>query len=387
MLGGRRETDLEVAESDDGDDADADADADRAPVGSGQREGGRESGNEGAHREHGGVIGPTGPGDLATARCRLLGCHRPSWLRFDRPSPLRSTFWSSTGAVSVLERRCAPGWSRGSRSGSCPRTAWRLDSITRAAYCPVARSVRAIGRRVDNRTETVREQPAVPVVRAASVRTAGACRGEAAPGRATGGAAAQPGAQPDGGRATSPCRRRSPSTSTVDDSVRRREQPADGPDRAPDAAVPRPAAARDPRARPDHRDVQPEGWRRQDDDHHQPWCGARGVRTQGAARRLRPAGLAVGGSRCQPARDRQDASTTCSWSASVTIDDVVAQDERAGHGSAAEQHRPVGRRGAAGHRGRSRAGALPGARAGHPRLRLHHHRLPALARACSPSTR
>ena len=58
-------------------------------------------------------------------------------------------------------------------------------------------------------------------------------------------------------------------------------------------------------------DVQPEGRGRQDHDHHQPRRVARGVRPQGAARRLRPAGLAVGRPGAQPARDGPDRSTTC----------------------------------------------------------------------------
>ena len=61
-----------------------------------------------------------------------------------------------------------------------------------------------------------------------------------------------------------------------------------------------------PRPGADHRDVQPEGRRRQDDDHDQPGRGARRVRPQGAAPRLRPAGRAVGRARHQPARARQD---------------------------------------------------------------------------------
>ncbi len=72
-----------------------------------------------------------------------------------------------------------------------------------------------------------------------------------------------------------------------------RRHRADG---AADAVPARPEAGHGARAGPGDRDVQPEGWRRQDHDDHQPGRGARGVRPQGAAGRLRPAGLAVGGS-------------------------------------------------------------------------------------------
>ena len=71
----------------------------------------------------------------------------------------------------------------------------------------------------------------------------------------------------------------------------------------------------------------------------------------------------------------------------VTVDDVVLKTNVARAGPAAEQHRPVRRRGAAGRRGGPRADAGPGAGAGRRRLRLRPHRLPAVARACSPSTR
>ena len=64
----------------------------------------------------------------------------------------------------------------------------------------------------------------------------------------------------------------------------------------------------------------------------------------------------------------------------VEIDDVIRPTVRRGHGPAAQQHRPVRRRGAAGHRGRARAGARPRAQAGARPLRRHPHRLPALAR-------
>ena len=68
--------------------------------------------------------------------------------------------------------------------------------------------------------------------------------------------------------------------------------------------IPEPRPGDHPRPRPGDLDVQPEGWRRQDHDHDQPRRLARGVRPQGAARRLRPAGLAVG---------RPRASTRTRW--------------------------------------------------------------------------
>ena len=69
----------------------------------------------------------------------------------------------------------------------------------------------------------------------------------------------------------------------------------------PQFPEPRPVSGTDPGPR--GLDVQPEGWRRQDHDDDQPRCVAGGVRPQGAAGRLRPAGLAVGGPGPQPARD------------------------------------------------------------------------------------
>ena len=73
-----------------------------------------------------------------------------------------------------------------------------------------------------------------------------------------------------------------------------------------------PAAAADPRtpaadlARPGegHRDVQPEGRRRQDHLDDQPRCRARRVRPPGAAGRPRPAGRAVRRARCAALRAR-----------------------------------------------------------------------------------
>ncbi len=62
------------------------------------------------------------------------------------------------------------------------------------------------------------------------------------------------------------------------------------------------------------------------------------------------------------------------------IDDVIRPTERRGHGPAAQQHRPVRRRGAAGHRGRPGAGARARDQAGARPLRHHPHRLPAVAR-------
>ena len=59
----------------------------------------------------------------------------------------------------------------------------------------------------------------------------------------------------------------------------------------------------------------------------------------------------------------------------------AAQDQRRGRRPAAEQHRPVRRRGAAGQRGRARADAGPRLGAGARRLRLRADRLPAVARA------
>ena len=75
---------------------------------------------------------------------------------------------------------------------------------------------------------------------------------------------------------------------------RRRARGRPRPDRPSLARPARAAPDRHPRQRPDHLDVQPEGRGRQDHDHDQPGRVAGGVRPQGAARRLRPAGLAVG---------------------------------------------------------------------------------------------
>ena len=61
-----------------------------------------------------------------------------------------------------------------------------------------------------------------------------------------------------------------------------------------DPADPRARAADRARPGPHHRDVQPEGRRRQDHVDHQPGRGAGRVRPPGAAGRLRPAGRAVG---------------------------------------------------------------------------------------------
>ncbi len=149
----------------------------------------------------------------------------------------------------------------------------------------------------------------------------------------------------------------------------------------------RPADARPPRARPraaarqrpGDLDVQPEGWRRQDHDHHQPGRRAGGVRPQGAAGRLRPAGLAVGRPRPQPPRH---------GALGLQPADGPRRHprrrrrpfRRARHGPAALQHRPLCGRGAAGARGGPRADPAAGARSGHRQLRRHPDRLPALAR-------
>ena len=70
------------------------------------------------------------------------------------------------------------------------------------------------------------------------------------------------------------------------------------------ASAPSRAGALD-RARPGpgHLDVQPEGWGRQDDDHHQSRRGACGVRPQGAPGRLRSAGSLSVGLGLNPPRD------------------------------------------------------------------------------------
>ena len=83
------------------------------------------------------------------------------------------------------------------------------------------------------------------------------------------------------------------------------------------SARPMPRAEPADRARPgpDHRDVQPEGRRRQDHDDHQPRRRARRVRPQGAAGRLRPAGRAVGRAWASTRTSSTGRSTTCSWSA------------------------------------------------------------------------
>ena len=128
----------------------------------------------------------------------------------------------------------------------------------------------------------------------------------------------------------------------------------DRPHRSPDAGHPGAQAARHPRQRPGHLDVQPEGRRRQDHDHDQPRCVAGRVRPQGAAGRLRPAGLALGRAGAQPPRDGPDRLQPA---------DAAGRDaprgrrahRRARHGPASLQHRPVGRRGAAGARGGPRA--------------------------------
>ena len=154
-----------------------------------------------------------------------------------------------------------------------------------------------------------------------------------------------------------------------------------GPTGRPMPDVPRAAAAHRARPRPDHRDVQPEGRRRQDDDHHQPGRGAGRVRPQGAAGRLRPAGRALG----RPRASTRTSSTRPIYNllmraATSTSDDVIRPTGVARPGPAAGEHRPVRRRGAAGQRGGPRAG--PGARAapGARRVRRHADRLPALAR-------
>ena len=125
------------------------------------------------------------------------------------------------------------------------------------------------------------------------------------------------------------------------------------------AARTRPARAARPGAH--HRPVQPEGRRRQDDLDDQPGCRAGRARPPRAARRLRPAGRAVGRPRraAAPARPHRLQPAD---GARRHRRRRPAQDQRRRHGPAAEQHRPVGGRGAAGRRGRPRADA--GARAG-----------------------
>ncbi len=73
-----------------------------------------------------------------------------------------------------------------------------------------------------------------------------------------------------------------------------------GTDRSSAARLRRPAGPGVARPRPGHRAVQPEGRRRQDDDHDEPGRCAGRVRPQGAPGRLRPAGRAVSRPRRAP---------------------------------------------------------------------------------------
>ena len=98
------------------------------------------------------------------------------------------------------------------------------------------------------------------------------------------------------------------SQQTTDPQPRRRRAAA-----ARRSPSPAPLAVARPGAH--HRDVQPEGRRRQDDDDHQPGRRARRVRPQGARRRLRPAGRRVGRPRASTRTSWTARSTTCSWSA------------------------------------------------------------------------
>ena len=155
-----------------------------------------------------------------------------------------------------------------------------------------------------------------------------------------------------------------------------------GPTGRPMPDLPEPPPADQARPRPGHRDVQPEGRRRQDHDHDQPRCrrwpsygrkvllvdfDPQGSLSVGLGlnphemelTHLQPADAA----RRHPRRGRR-------------------AHRRAGHGPAALQHRPVRRRGAAGPRGGPRADPAAGAGAGDRPLRRHPDRLPALARAC-----
>ncbi|CAA9273826.1 MAG: ParA-like protein, partial [uncultured Blastococcus sp.] len=163
-----------------------------------------------------------------------------------------------------------------------------------------------------------------------------------------------------------------------------RQRPRDGGDLTSGpgegtAAPPvRPQAPDPARARSHHRDVQPEGRRRQDDVHHQPGCGTHRVRPARAAHRPGPAGRAVG----RPGHPRPEHGPD-DLQRPHGAEDHAGRRPRAhrhpGPGPRPQQHRPLGRRGAAGQRGRPRADPAPGARRRARRLRLHPHRLPALA--------
>ena len=158
-----------------------------------------------------------------------------------------------------------------------------------------------------------------------------------------------------------------------------RGRSGDRPHRSPDAGPARARAADPARPRPRGVDDQPEGWRRQDHHHDQPRRVAGRVRAEGAAGRLRPAGLAVGRSRAEPARDGADDLQPAD-AAGRQHRGRRRADQRRGHGPAAVQHRPVGRRGAAGARGGARADPAARAGAGDRQVRRHPHRLPALPR-------
>ncbi len=101
-----------------------------------------------------------------------------------------------------------------------------------------------------------------------------------------------------------------PPVSAAGPAARRRAARA-GPHRPADARPARAPPHQHPRQRPGDLDVQPEGRRRQDHDDDQPGRRARGVRPQGAARRLRPAGLALGRPRASTRTTWSCRSTTC----------------------------------------------------------------------------
>ncbi len=159
-----------------------------------------------------------------------------------------------------------------------------------------------------------------------------------------------------------------------------------GPTGRPMPDFPEPRPRRRARQRPGRGDVQPEGRRRQDDDHHQPGRLAGRVRPQGAAGRLRPAGLAVGRPRAQPARDGPVGLQPADGARRHPRRRRRAL-RRARHGPAALQHRPLGRRGAAGPRGRPRADPAAGARPGARRSTTSSSSTASPRWACSPSTR
>ncbi|CAA9262244.1 MAG: ParA-like protein, partial [uncultured Blastococcus sp.] len=153
---------------------------------------------------------------------------------------------------------------------------------------------------------------------------------------------------------------------------------ASGPGEGTTAPPARAQAPHRARARSCDRDVQPEGRRRQDDVHHQPGCRADRVRPARAAHRPRPAGCPVGRAR-DPGSEHGPDDLQRAHGAEDDAGRRPRADRRPRPGPGAEQHRPLGRRGAAGERGGPRADAAAGARRRPQRLRLHPHRLPAVA--------